>query len=209
MATRGLGTLEPSQGAWAVEYAREVVRSTVTEEPGVPEPAAVDDVFDVDRGAFVTLEKRGELRGCIGRPYPEQPALRAIREAASDAATQDPRFPPVSPSELETITLEVSLLTPPEPVAGEATEIPNSVEVGRDGLIVRRGERRGLLLPQVPVDQGWGTVEFLDQTSRKAGLPPGSWRDPEVTIERFSAEIFAETEPAGQVSQLPLAPSED
>lgn len=209
MATPGLGTLESGQGSWAVEYAREVVESTVTDEAGVPEPAAVDDVFEVERGAFVTLEKREELRGCIGRPYPEQPALRALQEAASDAATQDPRFPPVSPSELGTITVEVSLLTPPEPVDGEATEIPKSVQVGRHGLIVRRGERRGLLLPQVPVDQGWETVEFLDQTSRKAGLPPGSWRDPDVTIERFTAEIFGETEPAGQVTQQPLALPED
>lgn len=209
MATRGFGTLELSQGSWAVEYAREVVESTVADEPGVPEPAAVDDVFEAERGVFVTLEKRGELRGCIGRPYPEQPALRAIREAASDAATQDPRFSPVSPSELESITVEVSLLTAPEVIDVGATEIPKRVQVGRDGLIVRRGERRGLLLPQVPVDQGWGTEEFLDQTSRKAGLPMGSWRDPDVNVERFTAEIFAETEPAGAVTQQPLAPSED
>lgn len=209
MATRGLGTLEPRQGSWAVEYARNVVESTVADELDVTEPGAVDDVFEVERGAFVTLEKHDELRGCIGRPYPEQPALRAIREAASDAATQDPRFHPVSPSELEVITVEVSLLTPPEPVAGEPTEIPDNVQVGHDGLIVRRGKRRGLLLPQVPVDQGWGTEEFLDQTSRKAGLPTGSWRDPDVTIERFTAEIFAETEPGGQITQQPLSPSED
>jgi hypothetical protein len=79
--------------------------------------------------------------------------------------------------------------------------VAEEISIGRDGLIVRRGERRGLLLPQVPTERGWGPVTFLDQTSRKAGLPPGSWRDPETVVERFTAQIFAETTPAGPIAE--------
>lgn len=201
MATRGIGALEPQQGAWAVGYARDVVESVVTDDGPVPEPSTVDDVFRADRGAFVTLEKNGELRGCIGRPYPEQSAVQALREAATGAAAEDPRFPPVAPAELDTITVEVSILTAPDPLDADRDALADEISIGRDGLIVRQGERRGLLLPQVPAERGWNPVTFLDQTSRKAGLPPGSWRDPETVVERFTAQVFAETAPDGPVEE--------
>ena len=222
-----MALLDLSQGRWAVSYARSVVESTVGGEDvdrrvgkgisaevgdNVPSgsetassqmdqvPSDVDPVFQTDRGAFVTLEKGGELRGCIGRPRAVQPAIVALREAARGAATDDPRFPPVAPTELEAITVEVSVLTPPSPLdTDDPAEYQEMVAVGRDGLIVHQNGRSGLLLPQVPVDQGWGPTEFLDATCRKAGLRPSAWRDPGVSVEQFQAQIFAEQEPGGPI----------
>lgn len=193
--------LTESQGRWAVSFARRVVKSVVTTGDPPPKPTDVDPVFEIDRGAFVTLRTNGQLRGCIGRPTPEQSAIEAIRGAAVDAATNDPRFPPVSKSELSKITVEVSILTPPE----EMTSVePDAVTVGRDGLIVQRKDRSGLLLPQVPVDQSWDAETFLRQTCKKAGLQGDCWRQPETTVLRFRAQVFEETEPNGPVERVDL-----
>ncbi|MFB6153057.1 MAG: TIGR00296 family protein [Halodesulfurarchaeum sp.] len=189
-----------SQGRWAVLYARRCVESTVKEDrtPAVPED--VDPEFEEERGVFVTLEKGGELRGCIGRPRSEQPAARALREAAAGAAENDPRFPPVRPGELDEITVEVSILTPPSPLEDiDPADYPDAIRIGRDGLIVSRDGRSGLLLPKVPVEQGWSTTEFLAGTCRKAGLTPRAWQDEETTVERFQAQAFGETEPDGRI----------
>lgn len=194
--------LTPSQGAWAVSYARDVVDAVVKTGQPPERPEHVDDVFEINRGAFVTLRKEGTLRGCIGRPTPEQSAIEAIREAAVDAATDDPRFPPVKDNELSSITVEVSVLTPPDTL--ETVE-PASVSVGKDGLIVKRGGRSGLLLPQVPVDRGWDAERFLQETCRKAGLQPDCWDDSETTFHRFQAQVFEETVPYGSIKQVELA----
>ncbi len=188
--------LDPSQGAWAVSHARTVVEQMVETGRRPDRPADVDDAFEIDRGAFVTLKKQGELRGCIGRPMPEQPAIDAIRGAAIDAATDDPRFPPIAPRELPFLITEVSVLTPPEPIDSPD---PTAITVGRDGLIVSGSGRSGLLLPQVSVDQGWDAETFLEQTCRKAGLPGDSWRHPDVSVVRFRAQVFEESEPKGPV----------
>lgn len=199
--------LDRSQGRWAVEHARTVVESVVEDGPRPPVPDQVDEAFERRRGAFVTLEKRGSLRGCIGRPRPEQTALDAIRDAAAGAARNDPRFPPVTASELSAITVEVSVLSTPESIAAEAPERrPAFVEVGRDGLIVRGEERSGLLLPQVPVDRDWDAVTFLEQTCRKAGLSKDCWRTNDVAVERFYAQVFAEREPGGPVEPVSTVP---
>lgn len=206
MATRGVTELDQSQGEWAVRFARKVVDSTVSEGSPPSDPSSVDPIFEKKRGAFVTLEKGGELRGCIGRPRPEQRAVRAIREAAVGAATNDPRFPPVTESELDSITVEVSVLTAPQQVSGdEATELPEAIAVGRDGLIVDREGLSGLLLPQVAVDRGWDAEEFLVQTCRKARLPGDAWREPDTEVRRFSAQVFVETEPYGPIEAVPLS----
>ena len=192
-------TLDPTQGAWAVSHARTVVESVVNEGSKPQTPASVDPVFEVERGAFVTLRKDEELRGCIGRPLPKQTALTAIRTAAAEAATNDPRFPPVTASELDDILVEVSILTPPQEVASVE---PESITVGRDGLIVEREGRSGLLLPQVPVDQGWDAETFLDRTCQKAGLDAGCWKHSDITVKRFSAQVFAEREPNGTIEHV-------
>jgi AmmeMemoRadiSam system protein A len=138
-------------------------------------------------GAFVTLTRNGRLRGCIGFVIAERPLLETVREAAQAAAFQDPRFPPLRPAELPEIRLEISVLSEPRPVRGL-----EEIRVGTHGLIVRRGPRSGLLLPQVATEYGWDRDTFLAHTCAKAGLPEDCWREPGTTIELFGAEVFGE-----------------
>jgi AmmeMemoRadiSam system protein A len=140
------------------------------------------------RGAFVTLKTRaeGRLRGCIGHLEADRPLEQAVQEMAIAAATEDPRFPAVTPEELDTLGLEISVLSPLERVR------PEDVEVGRHGLLVQFRGRRGLLLPQVAVAQRWDRETFLDHTCRKAGVPAESWRDPDCVLLAFTATVFAE-----------------
>lgn len=139
-------------------------------------------------GAFVTLNERsGELRGCIGSIEAVQPLAQAVSSSAVNAAFRDPRFYPVTKEELPGLHLEISVMSPIVPVS-DVSEI----EVGRDGLIISRGSRAGLLLPQVATEYGWDRETFLRQTCVKAGLPPDSWQSPDCRIEKFSAEVFGE-----------------
>ncbi len=152
-------------------------------------PAATGALAE-PRGAFVTLRRRqdGELRGCIGNLASERPLLETVRRMAVAAATEDPRFPPLGPGELDGVTIEISALGPLLPIR------PDEVEVGRHGLLVSDGRRRGVLLPQVPLEHGWDRETFLAHTCWKAGLPEDAWRRPDVEILAFSACVFAETE---------------
>ena len=137
--------------------------------------------------AFVTLTKNGRLRGCIGYTEAVAPLYKVVQECSVAAGTEDPRFPPVSPKELPSLRVEISVLTPLVPIR------PEEVEVGRHGLMVAQGRTRGLLLPQVPVEQGWDRETFIDQTCVKAGLPPSAWRHG-ATLRAFTAEVFGEKE---------------
>ena len=131
---------------------------------------------------------------------PALPLGRAIAMSA-ESACHDPRFPDLGADELGRVTVEVTVLTPPRDVAfGSPEELLESVEVGRDGLIVESRGRRGLLLPQVPVEQGWGREEYLEHLCLKAGLPGGEWRRPGVRIQAFSGELWREESPCGPVS---------
>lgn len=169
-----------------LDIAKAAVRAAVRGESyRPPEPAA--EALRAPGAAFVTLRKHGDLRGCIGHVVATLPLYRCVAEVAEAAATQDYRFDPVTPQELEQLTFEISVLTPPEVVTD-----PTTIRVGRDGLIVSRGRNRGLLLPQVPEEQGWNREQFLDGTCRKAGLPAGCWRDPETRLERFQAVVWGE-----------------
>ncbi|MBN2564268.1 MAG: AmmeMemoRadiSam system protein B [Candidatus Eisenbacteria bacterium] len=138
-------------------------------------------------GAFVTLERRGALRGCIGYIRGIKPLGQTVSEMAVQAALHDPRFPPVSRDELDGLTIEISVLSPLL-VVNDVSEIV----VGKHGLIIQQGARSGLLLPQVATDQGWDRDTFLDHTCLKAGLQPGCWRGDDVTILKFTAEVFGE-----------------
>lgn len=140
-------------------------------------------------GAFVTLKINGALRGCIGHVGAEMPLYRTVLENASNAAFEDPRFPSLAKSEFSRINIEISVLTPPVPISS-----PEDIVVGRDGLIVEMGRTRGLLLPQVPLEWGWGREEFLIQTCRKAGLPDYAWRRG-AKLYAFQAIVFGETAP--------------
>jgi uncharacterized protein (TIGR00296 family) len=163
-------------------------------------------------GVFVTLNKVAgtahRLRGCIGFPYPVMPLVEAVKDAAVSAALKDPRFEAVSLGEMGSITVEVSVLTPPEVIEVERPdEYPEHVVIGRDGLIVSRGANRGLLLPQVPVEWGWDAEEFLTQCCLKAWLPPDAWLTPGTEISRFRAIIYAEERPRGAVRRVELEES--
>lgn len=137
------------------------------------------------RGAFVTLKRQGQLRGCIGQIQAHQALAHTVSRMALAAAFQDPRFPPVTADEWDGLELEISVLSPLEKL-----DDPTRVQVGSHGLVVRKGSQSGLLLPQVAVEQGWDRETFLRQTCRKAGLPPDAWRDPDTEIFTFRAEVF-------------------
>ena len=140
------------------------------------------------RGAFVTLRRAAddELRGCVGQMEADEPLLETVASMAAAAATRDGRFTPVSASELDSLRIEISVLSPLEPIQ------PADVEVGRHGLLLRCGDQRGVLLPQVPVEHGWDREAFLAHTCEKAGLPPDTWRRPGVDIQGFTATVFGE-----------------
>jgi AmmeMemoRadiSam system protein A len=140
--------------------------------------------------AFVTLKTpEGELRGCIGFVEPLYPLAETVARAAVAAASEDPRFPPVTQAELAGLRLDISVLGPTHEID------PGEVRVGTHGLVIQRGARRGLLLPQVPVEHGWDAERFLDHTCLKAGLPTGAWREKGTKLLAFEAEVFGDEEP--------------
>lgn len=149
-------------------------------------PADEDRPVD---GLFVTLTRAdGSLRGCIGTLAPQPSLDRALRETAVSAAGGDPRFLPVGADELGDLRIAVSILSPMEPLAD-----PTRVELGRDGLVLEQGGRRGLFLPEVPVEAGWDRERYLEELCRKAFLPPGAWRDPASRLYRFTTLQFSES----------------
>jgi uncharacterized protein len=139
----------------------------------------------------VTLEQRHghDLRGCIGHIAGDRPLGEVIRQVAVSAARSDPRFPPVDLAELSALRIEISVLTEPVPVA---TPDLFGLVIGRDGLLVRQGRAQAVLLPQVAVEQGFGPEAFLNAVCHKAGLPPGSWREPATNVFTFTADVFVE-----------------
>jgi AmmeMemoRadiSam system protein A len=141
--------------------------------------------FAEHRGAFTSLYLDGQLRGCVGYVLPTSSVYRAVAETARAAAFEDTRFRPVTIEEATRLQVELSILSPPQPIAAEA------IEVGRHGLLISSSFRRGLLLPQVPIEHQWDRITFLEHTCRKAGLPPDAWQKG-ATIEAFTAEIFGE-----------------
>ena len=144
------------------------------------------DLPEGSGGVFVTLKIHGALRGCIGHLVSEAPIAETVAEMARSAAFSDPRFPPMAAAELPETDIEISRLSSFFPIS------PDEVEVGTHGLLLRLGYRSGLLLPQVPGEQGWNREQYLSGLCRKAGLPEGAWTDPESTLEAFTAEVFGE-----------------
>jgi len=152
-------------------------------------PPYTSKVFDEPRGAFVTLHKHGQLRGCIGYIEPIKPLVETIVEMAKAAAFNDWRFPPVKAEEVPELDIEISILSPIKEIKDT-----NEIVVGKHGIIITRGMHRGLLLPQVATEWGWDREKFLEQTCLKAGLPTDAWKEKGTKIEIFSAEIFNEKE---------------
>lgn len=153
--------------------------------PELPRAGALGE----ERGAFVTLHRAGELRGCVGTFTPKGPLSVTVAEMAVAAASDDPRFPAVVPEEVDELEYHVSALSPRRRVKG-----PADIEVGRHGLVIAKNWHRGTLLPRVAVEQGWDARQFLKHTCLKAGLPAEAWEEPDAVIEVFEAEEFGEGE---------------
>jgi AmmeMemoRadiSam system protein A len=137
-----------------------------------------------NKGVFVTLKKHGNLRGCIGYITGIKPLIEAIVDNAVNAASSDPRFQPVTPNELNDISIEISVMSPLAPIK------PEDVQIGVHGLVLEKGFSRGVFLPQVPVEQGWNREEYLDNLCNKAGLSFGCW--PSAKLQGFTAQVFGE-----------------
>lgn len=198
-------------GKFLVRLARKTVDDYVTQKRKPETPEDTSEQLRLKSGVFVTLNSitgnQVSLRGCIGRPYPTQPLVEATIDSSVDSAVNDPRFPPVTTKELDTIIIDLSVLTPPKKIEySNPEDLLNLVKVGRDGLIAIRGMQRGLLLPQVPVDWNWNTLEFIEHTCNKAGLPENAWKDPKTEFMSFQAEIFGEETPRGNVVRNPKHP---
>ncbi len=180
------GELNTQQQRVLLDLARRTIEQYVTDR-SVPELPEGDPAFSAERAVFVTLHKDGQLRGCIGGLEAQHPLAEAVRSSAVSAATQDPRFPPVSPDELDDIEIEVSVLSPLEKV-----ESPDEIVVGLHGVMVSDGMRRGVFLPQVAPEQGWDRETMLSYLcAHKAGLPADAWKAG-ADLYVFTTQVFSE-----------------
>lgn len=196
--------LSMDEGIKAVTFARNVVELYVKNNT-LPQ-SEIGEAFTEKQGAFVTIHThpKHDLRGCIGIPLPIMTLKEAIIEGAK-SATRDPRFPPIEENELDSIIIEVTILTKPELIKiNKPEEYLSKIKIGRDGLIVEQGFFKGLLLPQVPIEQGWDVEEFLSHTCMKAGLMPDAWFNENTKISKFSGQIFTEIEPRGIIEEKKL-----
>ncbi|MCX8082041.1 MAG: AmmeMemoRadiSam system protein A [bacterium] len=179
--------LTESQKKNLLKIARETLEYVLSGKE-LPPIECDDPVLKEKRGVFVTLKKNGDLRGCIGYIEGVEPLVMAVRDMAIQSATGDPRFPPVSYKELNDIEIEISVLTPLIKVK-DAEEIV----LGRDGVVIKKGFRQGVFLPQVAEETGWSKEEFLSNLCMyKAGLPPDAWKERDIEIYTFQAEVFSE-----------------
>ena len=176
------GALNAEQRRYLLDLAREAITAAVSgTRPPAPEPADMPDAS----GVFVTIKKRGDLRGCLGTLRIRDGLAEEVIRCAAESATVDPRFPPVRAGEMPHLSIEVSVLGPQEAIAPRE----DAFTIGIHGLVVEHGAHRGLLLPQVAVEWGWTTEQFLRQTCVKAGLPPEAWRTG-ARLYRFAADVF-------------------
>jgi uncharacterized protein (TIGR00296 family) len=196
--------LSLAKGTKAVQFTRQILQDYVKHEKHeIPD---LEESFHEHQGVFVTLHTYPdhELRGCIGIPLPVMPLYDAIIESAQ-SVTRDPRFPPLKATELNSIVVEITVLTKPQLITvKQPKEYLTQIVIGRDGLIVEQSFYKGLLLPQVPVEQAWDIEEYLSHTCMKAGLPPDAWFDKTTKISKFQGQIFTETKPNGPIKEISL-----
>jgi len=195
-------TLE--EGKFLVRLARESIRNYLLRKAVLAPPSDSPVRLKIPGASFVTIllltpSGKEELRGCIGYTMPVEPLVQNVIHAAIAAATQDPRFPPMKPYELSNSVLEVSVLSPPEPLKGFGKSLLKQFLIGRDGLIAKEDFYTGLLLPEVPVEYCWDEETFLSETCIKAGLEPTCWLKESVKIYRFRTKAFKEVKPGGDV----------
>jgi AmmeMemoRadiSam system protein B/AmmeMemoRadiSam system protein A len=183
----GVKALSADEKKKLLAIARQSIETFVTTGKA-PDIKFTDARLNETDGAFVTIMKHGTLRGCVGSIIGEKPLYQTIREMAVAAASQDPRFTPLSAGELKDINLEISVLSKPRRIDDIA-----QIQLGRHGVIVSEGNHQGVFLPQVADETGWSKEEFLSQLcSQKAGLPPDAWKDPDTELYVFTADVFAE-----------------
>ncbi|MFX1552380.1 MAG: TIGR00296 family protein [Promethearchaeota archaeon] len=194
------------EGIILIKFARENIEFFLKNNRRIPIPEVIKDNFSDKYGAFVTLNIYdaigNPLRGCIGYIEPTYPLYDVIHKVSVSSAIEDPRFPSVSLEEMDNIVIELSILTPPKLLeVSDPKEYLDKIVIGRDGLIAEKGMRRGLLLPQVPVDHGrnWDVKTFLSQTCSKAWLDSDAWKDLNTKIYSFQAILFEEKEPRGEI----------
>jgi uncharacterized protein len=178
--------LSPADQQLLLRIARDSIAAHLQDKAAAPLKTTTP-VLQECRGAFVSLHRHGQLRGCIGYLEPIKPLLQTVREMAAAAAFQDPRFRPLQASELADLEIEISVLSPMRLI-----QSTDEIEVGRHGLYVVKGQNRGLLLPQVATQYRWSRLTFLEQTCCKAGLPPDAWKEPGTKLYIFTADIFAD-----------------
>jgi AmmeMemoRadiSam system protein A len=179
-----------------LQWVRATMEAAVRGEPLMEiSEAELSERLRAPHGVFVTLKKGGELRGCIGKMDFERPLWSNALAAAIASALEDPRFPPVTSSELGDISVEISILNPPEDLPR-----PEMFDVTRHGIIVEKGWRRALLLPKVATEQGWDATKTLEMVCWKAGLPADAWRDPSARLQVFTAFDFGEAKPGGPLA---------
>jgi AmmeMemoRadiSam system protein A len=169
-----------------LDLARRAILSAVVEKR-ILDYAAYPISTTETAGAFVTLHREGQLRGCVGQMESPDPLGETIARAAINAAMQDPRFPAVGADEVGSLEIEISVLSPPAPIE------PEAILSGRHGLVIVKGENRGLLLPQVATERQWSSQRFLEEACVKAGLPRDAWREPSTRVLAFTAEVFSDT----------------
>jgi len=199
--------LSLEEAEYLVKLARRAIRTYLTEKVEITPPPPPTEKLKKERGVFVTIytypEK--ELRGCIGFPLPIMPLYQATVKAAIASATEDPRFLPLELEELDRSVIEVSVLTTPEEISyKDPKELPSKIVIGRDGLIIKSGPYSGLLLPQVPVEYNWTPEEYLMHLCLKAGLSSTFWLTGKAKIYRFTAQVFLEKTPNGEVVEEEL-----
>ena len=168
-----------------LDLARRAISSAVIEKR-ILDFSPYPSTLTQKAGAFVTLHRDGQLRGCVGQVEASDPLGDAVARAAINAALHDSRFPAVEANEVRSLEIEISVLSPPEPIA------PETILPGLHGLLIVKGEHRGLLLPQVAAGRRWSWQRFLEETCVKAGLPRDAWRDPAVRVLAFTAEVFSD-----------------
>ncbi len=196
-----------TDGKELIQFARDNIKYFLKNREGMMIPEVIREKFKENYGAFVTLNthnaKGNPLRGCIGYIEPKFALYDVIHKVSISSATEDTRFSSVSIDEMDTITIEISILTPPKILeVSSPNEYLEKIVIGRDGLIVERGMKRGLLLPQVPIDhdRNWDVETFLNHTCSKAWLSSDAWKDIKGTkISSFQAIIFEEKTPLGEV----------
>ena len=183
-------SLSEQEKSELLALARKSVEHVVQQKDAYEPPASTSATLNQERGAFVTLSVSGALRGCIGYTSATKPLYMTVRDTATLAAMRDPRFPPVSASELPSLEYEISVLSPLRRVMDV-----QQIKVGEHGLLMKNGDSEGLLLPQVPVEQKWDRQRFLEQTCAKARMSTDCWKNEDTDIFSFTAVVFGEHEP--------------